>query len=218
MSAIGPQSPSDFLEFIRMATRLKKLERRGWVDTSVSPAESIADHSYLTALLAAFLAEPAGLDSGRCVKLALVHDLPEVVTGDVTPYDPLVARGVRPEEAAGRWRELSSRREQVELKRIKDVRENQALEQLAGLLPSGSQTDVRDLWVEYSTSATPEARFVRQLDKTEALIQALEYRREGQPADAESFLRTAREIVTDPVLLPIVDALESDLASLRAKD
>lgn len=199
---------------MRMAANLKKLQRRGWVDFGITPVESVADHCYLTALLAAVLAAPAGLDSCRCVKLALVHDLPEVVTGDSTPYDSLLASGMCPEEAAGRWRELSSGQEQIKLRRIKYVREHEALEQLSELLPSGSQSNIRELWIEYSTSATPEAKFVRQLDKIEALMQAVEYRRDGQVADAESFLQTTREIVTDPVLIPIINALESDLASL----
>jgi hypothetical protein len=29
----------------------------------------------------------AGLDSGRCVKMALVHDMAEALVGDITPVD-----------------------------------------------------------------------------------------------------------------------------------
>lgn len=28
-----------------------------------------------------------GLDSGRCVKMALVHDMAEALVGDITPVD-----------------------------------------------------------------------------------------------------------------------------------
>jgi 5'-deoxynucleotidase YfbR-like HD superfamily hydrolase len=64
------------------------------------------------------------------------------------------------------------------------------------------------LWAEYTERSTPEGRFAVQIDKIEALLQAVEYQRAGHAADVNSFLRTAREEVSDPLLVELVARVE----------
>src|SRR5918912_251677 len=71
------------------AGSLKEVRRQGWVDRGVADAESVADHSYRLAVLAWAVARARGLDAGRAVLIALVHDLAEAEIGDETPFDAL---------------------------------------------------------------------------------------------------------------------------------
>src|SRR5262245_31586095 len=75
------------LDLLLEALRLKALRRAGWVRVGVpAPVESVADHSWGVAWLVLALL-PEGLDRGKALAYAVLHDLPEVRTGDVTPMD-----------------------------------------------------------------------------------------------------------------------------------
>ncbi|VAI56128.1 unnamed protein product [Triticum turgidum subsp. durum] len=101
------------------------------------------------ALIAADL--PAGVNRDRCVKMAIVHDIAEAIVGDITPAD-----GVPKEE--------------------KSRREKEALDHMCALLGGGSRADeIRELWMEYENNATLEAKVVKDFDKVEMILQALEY-------------------------------------------
>ena len=65
---------------------LKQLSRTGWVRSGVENPESVAAHSWGMAVLALRLA-PKELDTEKILSLCLVHDLPEVRVGDLTPHD-----------------------------------------------------------------------------------------------------------------------------------
>lgn len=144
-----PERAEQVLRFLRLAGRLKETPRAGWRLRGIERPESVADHSYRVCLLALVLAGEADppLDRERCLAMALVHDLAESLVGDITPYD-----GVSAEE--------------------KDRREREAMRTLSALL--GDDETLR-LWEEYQAAATPEARFVKDLDKLETVLQATEY-------------------------------------------
>ncbi|MEC7985897.1 MAG: HD domain-containing protein [Myxococcota bacterium] len=72
--------------FIQLAYTLKSLKRAGWVRAGVSNPESVAAHSWGMALLVIQLAPPH-IDIAKALKMALIHDLPEVIVGDITPHD-----------------------------------------------------------------------------------------------------------------------------------
>src|SRR2546428_12890382 len=76
-------------DFWQLLERLKLEPRRGWKEKlRLSHVESVADHSYGVAMLCLFLAwSPSGYDLERLLKLALIHDLDEAITGDLTPED-----------------------------------------------------------------------------------------------------------------------------------
>ena len=65
---------------------LKQLSRTGWVRSGVENPESVAAHSWGMAVLALRLA-PKDINLERVLSLCLVHDLPEVRIGDLTPHD-----------------------------------------------------------------------------------------------------------------------------------
>ena len=153
---------------IEQLLSLKRTPRRGWLQRNVTTAacESVADHTFGVALLTWLLAEELGLeiDLLRALKMALVHDLAEAITGDITPDDHVPA-----EE--------------------KTRRERDALGQL--LTGVGQASQWQALHEEYNRAETPEAQFVKAIDKLEMIAQAGSYRDALGPAVAE-FAATAR--------------------------
>jgi putative hydrolase of HD superfamily len=111
---------------------------------------------------------PAGLDRLAVLELCLVHDMPEAEVGDITPHD-----GISNTE--------------------KHRRESAAA---AALFADAPHLLAR--WTEYAEQRTPEARWVRQLDKLDMALQASIYAEHG--ADTAEFLDSARPKVTDPAL------------------
>src|ERR1041384_3723109 len=75
--------------FFTRVQELKRVKRRGWIDRGVPMAEveSVADHTWATALIA-WLASLEGTDlnANRVLQLAMIHDLAEVIVGDEPPY------------------------------------------------------------------------------------------------------------------------------------
>ena len=65
---------------------LKQLPRTGWVRSNVENPESVAAHSWGMAILALRLA-PEDIDLTKVLSMCIVHDLPEVIVGDLTPHD-----------------------------------------------------------------------------------------------------------------------------------
>jgi len=166
------------------AAHLKQLFRQGWLRRGVAPdrCESVAEHSYTTALLAMLIADAArpDLDTAKVLRLALLHDIGEVHAGDLTPADGVSGADKHEREAEG-------------VRRV-----------LAGL--AGRERHV-ELWEEYEAQQTPEARFVRQIDRLEMALQATVYASQGHAGLAE-FLVTARRDVEDPDLVVLLDILE----------
>jgi putative hydrolase of HD superfamily len=149
-------APADdaLLRFLHLAGRLKETPRAGWALRGIAEPESVAEHSHRMALLALVLAPRAEppLDAARCVAMALVHDLAEALVGDITPFD-----GVDADE--------------------KRRREEEAMRTLAAL---AGDDGLLALWREYAAAETPEARFVKELDRLETVLQASEHgAREG---------------------------------------
>lgn len=75
-----------FLDTLIEALSLKRVPRTGWCMRGVETPESVADHSWGTALLVLMCA-PAGLDVSRALAMATVHDLAEARVGDI-PWNP----------------------------------------------------------------------------------------------------------------------------------
>ena len=134
-----------YLRFIREAERLKNVLRTAY--TSEGRHESTAEHSWRLALLAAVLTgERPELDMQGVVLMCLIHDLGEAFDGDV----PAIAQ-----TAPG----------------VKAASELAAMERLTRLLPPEAGATIREIWEEYEACQTPEARWVKALDKAETIIQ-----------------------------------------------
>lgn len=177
----GTRESTDALrELFERAGGLKAVRRSGWAERlGLEGAESVADHTYATAFVAMVYSDIMGLDTGRVVRMALLHDLAESVTGDITP-------GSLPEGK-------------------KESDERAAMDAILALLPEGARGAYREAWAEYAAGESREASLVRQADKLEMAMQARRYAHAG---DIGPFMRTAREGVRDAELVRMLDACE----------
>lgn len=191
------------LDFLEQAGRLKRLRRKGWVDRGVAEPESVADHSYRLALLTLLAGSlHPGIDVARAVILALVHDLPEALAGDQTPFDRQLEAGADPAQL---FRSYPSYSPEVEAE--KSARERAALRQMVAGLPDELARLLSEAWEEYEAGSTPEARLVRQLDKLETALQATEYRAEQPEITIDSFLLGAEAESVDPLARELLGAI-----------
>lgn len=181
-----PASADGLLRFFHLAGRLKDTPRAGWALRGIASPESVAEHSHRVAMLALVLAPRAEepLDVSRCVALALVHDLAEALVGDITPYD-----GVDADE--------KRRREEEAMRHLSELAGD------AGLLA---------LWQEYDAAGSAEARFVKELDKLETVLQAAEYEQGGGAAAGalDEFWENAAARLTSPATRALLDALRRE--------
>lgn len=69
-------------DFLFEAAALKRLKRTGWQILGENE-ESVAEHSYMVAVISFVLAKQLKANTGRCVLIALFHDFSEVRVGDV---------------------------------------------------------------------------------------------------------------------------------------
>jgi putative hydrolase of HD superfamily len=136
---------SNLYKFIRAAEKLKTELRHSY--SSQGRRESVAEHSWRLCLMVEVLAEETkGLFLDKCLKMALIHDLPEIIAGDSYQLDLI--------KNAGKYE-----------------REKTAISYLTGLLVENTSGEIMDLWLEFEEGKTPESRFVRLLDRLEVLIQ-----------------------------------------------
>jgi putative hydrolase of HD superfamily len=142
---MSPADLSGLLAFLRHAERLKIVTRTAW--TSDGKRESTAEHTWRLALFALSL-RPwfPELDYGRVLAIALVHDLGEAINGDISA---VIQAGAPP----------------------KLEQERRDLLQLLEPAPSAVRDSFVALWEEYNAAATPEAKFVKAVDKLETVLQ-----------------------------------------------
>ena len=155
------------LKFLEISGTLKKIQRTGWVDVEVYEPESVADHTFRLAVLCMLYGDLNNLNTLKMVKMALIHDLPEALIGDLMPS-------------------------QKSPKSKKD--EQDAICQILGLLPEVQRADYLSVWAEYQQGETKEAKAARQLDKIEMAMQAKEYEKMGhEKKRLERFVNSAQK-------------------------
>jgi putative hydrolases of HD superfamily len=181
---LSGKNTSPFIQAYFELCQLKQLYRQGWLRRGIPPqrCESVAEHSFGAAVLALWLAQAyfPELDLHKVVCMALLHDFGEIYTGDIIPSDP-----VSPDE--------------------KQQREAQSVVQVFTKLPEG-QAYIR-LWEEFEAGNSPEAQFIRQIDRLEMGLQAGVYAQQGSNRMGE-FFASARRALTDARLVELMETVE----------
>ena len=205
----------DLVNFLIEIGKLKKTKRRGWVLRGMRDSETIAAHTFRMAIMAWFLGKQKKLDMDKVIKMSLIHDLCEVYAGDATPYDKILPKNKKElKKMFDNW-PRSSKKEKEKKFFEKYKKENQALEKLILKLPSSLKKEVRDLWSNYENGLTKEGRFVRQVDRVENLLQALEYRKEGERFSIEPWWIQIEELVDIPILVKFIKILDKKFSKKR---
>ena len=177
----------DIIKFNKFIGILKTIERTGWVRNNIPHPESVAEHSFRTRILAMLLAKEMNVDPLKSIKMALIHDIRESIIGDIVT------------ERAGT--KISEN-----LAQSKKEKESRAIKRIFSSLSKEGEEYIK-LFDEFEEDRTPEARFVKQLDKLEMAIQAYEYESK-YGLDLEEFYTTARTRIKDKKLVAILNELE----------
>lgn len=134
--------PRELLSFLSVAEQLKCRKRHCW--NPDGSRESVAEHSWRTALMAELLRpEFPELDMDRVVSMCLFHDLGEAITGDIPVF-----------QKTG----------------TDEQREETEIFTLLKTLPQPQRERLEALFREMLALETPEAKVYKALDKLEALI------------------------------------------------
>jgi len=171
------------LDFFNTVADLKKIPRKGWKDkVGLLTPESVADHSYNTAVMAMVLSDLKEFDTEKILRMALLHDVAESVTGDFTPE------------------EIS--------KKDKRKLENNAMLDILSKLPSKLANSYTKIWKEYQNGNSKEAILVHEIDRLEMALQARKYRSEGYPKEKlEMFFSAAKKEIKSKEVLAILDKI-----------
>ncbi|MEM7549799.1 MAG: HD domain-containing protein [Bacteroidota bacterium] len=133
------------LEFLKTAEQLKNTLRSG--HTSKGRVESVAEHTWRLSLMGMlFHKYYPELDFGRLVKILIIHDMGEIVNGDI----PAIYQN--PDS---------------------DKNEEERNDFLSILKPLSKEIkqEMISLWDEYNEVKTLEAKLAKALDKLETLLQ-----------------------------------------------
>ncbi len=131
-----------YIDFLNKIEKLKCSTRHSW--TSSGREESVAEHSWRLAVMAMLCAdEYPDLDMNKVIKMCLIHDFGEAITGDIPAF----------------------------LKTTQNEKdEDIAVITLLSDLPKDIQAEFRTLFDEMNARETLEAKLFKSLDNLEALI------------------------------------------------
>jgi 5'-deoxynucleotidase YfbR-like HD superfamily hydrolase len=181
----------NLLKIIKVAQTagyLKRLKRTGWVRIGVKDAESVADHSFRTALLCMLLTKSRKINYQKIVEMAIIHDLGETATSDI-----------RYEEG----------NKIIASEKAKEKLEEDVLKTIFEPLDDGKY--YLDLWYEFRDQSTEEARLLKQIEKIEMALQAVEYKKMGLPEPlTREFIINAKKYVKDNELKKILSSIIKD--------
>jgi len=118
------------------------------------------------------------------LRMALIHDLPEAVIGDLMPSQ-----------------------------KTAETKENEetTINQILTLLPERQRENYIEVWNEYQEGKTREAKAVRQLEKIEMALQAKEYEKFGSASKSlKRFFKSAEEATVSPELKRLLSLISED--------
>ena len=145
----------DVINYYVLCNKLKNVIRTGWLDWKVqrNRLESIAEHIYGVQMLAIPMKTiyQYDIDIMKVIYMLAIHELGETIIGDLTQFQ------ISKEE--------------------KEKMEHEAVHSILSSLIGGDK--IEDLFLEFDSHATAEAKFAYQCDKLECDIQCKLYDQEG---------------------------------------
>lgn len=133
------------LDFLRGAEQLKNTLRSS--RTSNGRHESTAEHTWrLCLMVLLFAGQYPDVDTLKLLKICIIHDLGEAISGDIAAIDQVEGMD-------------------------KSIEERKDLQTLIRPLPQPLQDEILMLWDEYESATSKEARLAKAFDKLETLLQ-----------------------------------------------
>jgi putative hydrolase of HD superfamily len=180
----GGAVENDISKFLYEVGQLKRVRRSGWWIAGVKDPESVAEHTFRTAVIAYLLARLEGADVGKAVLMALFHDLPEARTNDA---HRIVRRYAD-------WRDVDKK----------------AMTEQSKRLPERVANEVVSFFEEFEKETSFEAKLVRDADLLECLIQAREYQALGYQDVADWILNAQTVLTTEWAKKIATECLETN--------
>lgn len=144
---------NNIAKYVYEMGQLKRMKRSGWLMAGISNPESIAEHSFRTAILGYILASLEGADPMKTATICLFHDTGEARIGDL-------------HAVAKRYIKVGDS-------------EERAISEQVQQLPQNIAGDILTLIHEYEERASLEGLLARDADLLECIIQAREYQAQG---------------------------------------
>ncbi|XP_029675246.1 HD domain-containing protein 2 [Formica exsecta] len=164
------------------------MKRTGWVKRNIPDPETIAGHMYRMAMLSFLVDGKENLDKTKIMQMTLIHDLAECIVGDITPLC-----GIPPDE--------------------KHRMEDEAMEDICKLL-GDKGPEILQIFREYEKQESPEAQYVKDLDRLDLLMQAYEYeKRDNIPGELNEFFVA----IHGKIRHPFINKIAIDITEERDK-
>ncbi len=204
------------LSFTHEMNKVKNLLRfkgvPGWENENIERWDSVAEHSYRMALLAVmifpYLKDKISLE--KVLKIILVHDIVEILALDYNP--------ISTQDKGGGHAFDDQAFEQ------KYIREITAAESIFKNLPDDLSKEFLNLFKEYintkanKNSSTAEGRFAYALDKIEAVVQIIDWKKQSknwEESNLEKSMKYMHEWADyDPNLLHFANLVEREAREL----
>lgn len=133
----------ELLNALTVASRLKDTTRHCY--TAEGRHESVAEHSWMTTLMAFFIRDEfPNVDMDKVIRMCIIHDLGECFTGDIPTFDKTKAN---------------------------EEREDALLSDWVNTLPQTYAREMNALYEEMNARQTPEAKLYKAIDNLEAVFQ-----------------------------------------------
>ncbi len=130
------------IEFLNVIEKLKCNTRHSW--TSTGRRESVAEHSWRLSVMALLMRDEfPDTDIEKVLKMCLIHDFGEAITGDIPSF----------------YKTESD-----------EKNEETATSKLLSMLPEPYSAEFKSLFEEMAELKTPEAKLFKALDNMEAVI------------------------------------------------
>jgi putative hydrolases of HD superfamily len=136
------EKEKELVSAIEFLNKFKQIERFSIIKKD-GRRESDAEHTWHLIVTLWLLSEyyEKKIDLNKAIKIALVHDLPEIIAGDVYAHSTDIT------------------------KEQKKKNEEKAMEEIISKMPNKFAKEVKELWEEYEKRETEEAKFVWLTDK-----------------------------------------------------
>jgi putative hydrolase of HD superfamily len=172
------------LDFLRQAEKLKDVLRSS--HTSGGRPESTAEHAWRLCLWAIVFSDKLGeIDLAKLLKICIVHDLGEALSGDIPAVSQTARRG-------------------------KAIQERVDLESLTRPLAPKQRDEILSLWAEYENVSSPEAVLAKGLDKLETILQHNQGRNAADFDYAFNLTYGLKRTSAHPLLAEIRSILDHD--------
>jgi putative hydrolase of HD superfamily len=199
----------NILDFLLEIGKLKKMPRLYWTLRGIKNPETVAGHIFTLSIMAwIFGKKRKELNLEKLLKMALCHELSAVYTGDTTPYDRILSENKKEKEKIlARMIRLS--RKEKEWIFLRDYKEEEkAMKRLTKNLSPLLKKEIVQLWHEYRTRSSLEAKFLTQLNILAVLLQGLLYEKKYEKFSTLPLWEWAYENCDDEICLSLMEGMK----------